>query len=234
MCDTNPAPFRRRPSLAILWMEKAFHPNNDLIIAVIVNLLGSLAFFGITGVIRPFPGWLPLATVAFLEVILILTYRLKMVSFNQALGYVVTVIQFSFVLVTVVNLIQKLPQHKEIVGEELLRSGALLWFANLLVFTIWYWRFDGGGPHLRDPECRHISFLFPQLLLDEDQRKELSQDKWRPGVVDYLFLAFNTSTALSPADTAVLGRGAKVTSMLQSALALAIVVVVIGRGVNAM
>ena len=57
---------------------------------------------------------------------------------------------------------------------------------------------------------------------------------WSPGFVDYLFLAFNTSTAFSPTDTAILGRRAKVLTMAQSVVSLAVVAVLIGRAVNAL
>jgi hypothetical protein len=144
-------------------------------------------------------------------------------------------VQVFFLLIAVGALIQGLPHHQDLRGEDLMFSGARLWFANVLLFSIWYWRFDGGGPHTRNQEeCEHLSFLFPQHQMTPGERREMRQQNWKPGVIDYLFLAFNTSTALSPSDTAVIGRTAKITTMIQATISLSIVVVVIGRSVNVM
>jgi uncharacterized membrane protein len=55
---------------------------------------------------------------------------------------------------------------------------------------------------------------------------------WAPRFVDYLFLAFNTSTALSPTDTALLSRQAKMGMMLQAVISLAIIVLLAANAVN--
>ena len=87
---------------------------------------------------------------------------------------------------------------------------------NVLVFALWYWNLDGGGPHQRDLRGHTDgAFLFPQMAMAPDAREQVGEEDWSPGFVDYLFLAFNTSTALSPADTAVLSRWAKCLSMLR-------------------
>ena len=49
---------------------------------------------------------------------------------------------------------------------------------------------------------------------------------------DYLFLAFNTSTAFSPTDVPVLSRWAKAMMMVQSCISLGTVVVLGARAVN--
>ena len=86
-----------------------------------------------------------------------------------------------------------------------------------------------GGPLMRDrPHALcDSSFLFPQML-----SKEEKDSNWKPNFVDYLFLAFNTSTAFSPTDTAVLSRWAKVGTMLQSLISLTIVALLAARAVN--
>lgn len=110
----------------------------------------------------------------------------------------------------------------------LLGDASLIWAMNVVAFAVWYWEIDGGGPANRRRD-RHASedFLFPQIARDGD----LARD-WSPGFVDYLFLAFNTSTAFSPTDTAILSRRAKVLTMAQSLVSLAVVAVLIGRAVN--
>lgn len=110
----------------------------------------------------------------------------------------------------------------------LLRDAALLWIANVVTFAVWYWEIDGGGPAQRRKEA-HTSddFLFPQM-----SQRDAADPRWSPGFTDYLFLAFNTSTAFSPTDTAVLSRRAKVLMMAQSLLSLLVVAVLAARAIN--
>lgn len=110
----------------------------------------------------------------------------------------------------------------------LLRDAALIWVTNVVTFAVWYWEIDGGGPDLRRMDAHESEdFVFPQMALGE--KRGLA---WAPGFVDYLFLAFNTSTAFSPTDTAVLSRRAKVLMMTQSLLSLVVVAVLAARAVN--
>ena len=105
---------------------------------------------------------------------------------------------------------------------------------NILVFACWYWRLDAGGPTQRDLQRSHTdgAFLFPQMTSDPDLRKEMGEDQWRPGFVDYLFLAFNTSTAFSPTDVPVLSRWAKTLMMIQASISLATIALLAARAVN--
>jgi hypothetical protein len=104
----------------------------------------------------------------------------------------------------------------------------------MLVFASWYWRLDGGGPNERDRRGIHTdgAFLFPQMMMDNELRKKMGEDRWSPGFIDYLFLAFNTSTAFSPTDVPVLSRWAKVMMMVQSAISLATLALLAARAVN--
>lgn len=109
----------------------------------------------------------------------------------------------------------------------LFRSAALIWMINLLVFALVYWELDGGGPGLRPPaDYPPTDFLFPQ------QTDPKLNAGWAPQFVDYLFLAFNTSTAFSPTDTMILSREAKGYMMAQATIAALTVALVIARGVN--
>jgi uncharacterized membrane protein len=112
----------------------------------------------------------------------------------------------------------------------LLRDAALLWAINVTTFAVWYWEIDGGGPEQRHREG-HVSgdFLFPQMNLGDKAART-----WSPGFLDYLFLAFNTSTAFSPTDTAFLSRRAKVLMMVQALLSLLILAVLVSRAINAL
>jgi len=127
-------------------------------------------------------------------------------------------------------LIIRLPEKFES-PVKLLRSATLLWFTNVLVFAIWYWRLDAGGPHHRERRRKHSAgaFFFPQMM---DGAPVENPANWSPRFVDYLFLAFNTSTAFSPTDTAVLSRWAKVLCMLQALISLSIVAILASRAVG--
>lgn len=124
-------------------------------------------------------------------------------------------------------LIQGLPGHKD-APRTLLHSAALLWIANILVFALWYWKLDAGGPVGREQPGATSGFLFPQMMRPREERDAT----WSLNFLDYLFLAFNTSTAFSPTDTAVMARWAKVMTMLQSLLSLAIIALLAARAVN--
>ena len=106
----------------------------------------------------------------------------------------------------------------------LLRAAALLWSFNILTFALWYWELDGGGPWKRHRSGHHAAdFLFPQ---------QAHGKRWAPHFLDYLFLAFTTATALSPADSNPLTKTAKVLMMIEAALSLTIIGLLVGRAVN--
>jgi hypothetical protein len=149
------------------------------------------------------------------------------------LGYAANSVVTLSVAISLGLLISRLPAHKERPGQ-LLRSAGALWICNILVFACWYWRLDAGGPHQRSLHRSHTdgAFLFPQMLLDPDLRKEMGEDQWNPGFVDYLFLAFNTSTAFSPTDVPVLSRWAKMLMMVQASISLATIALLAARAVN--
>ncbi len=131
----------------------------------------------------------------------------------------------------IVRLLTQPSSHHE--ATLILRAAVPLWLANVVVFGLWYWRLDAGGPHVR--ERSHAiahGFVFPQMTMDEELRNHLCQAHWRPMFLDYLFVAFNTSTAFSPTDTAVIGGWAKAMTMLQTLISLSLLVVVAARAVN--
>ena len=114
----------------------------------------------------------------------------------------------------------------------LLRSAAALWITNILVFASWYWRLDAGGPHARHMSVCHTKgdFLFPQMTLAPGTSQPFDP-AWTPGFVDYLFLAFNTSTAFLAHGFAGTCR-AKMAMMLQSSISLVTLALLAARAVN--
>ena len=109
----------------------------------------------------------------------------------------------------------------------LLRDATLLWVINVSTFAVWYWEIGGGPARRRAEEHRSEDFLFPQMNLTTEAARA-----WHPRFVDYFFLAFNTSTAFSPTDTAFLSRRAKVLMMVQPLLSLVILALLVGRAIN--
>lgn len=179
------------------------------------------------------PDWLVLAVVAALLIPTIWSRHMGFYKLNTVLGYVVTGVVTADMIFSLYLLLAALPSHKQ-APQDLLRSAAALWVTNILVFASWYWRLDAGGPRARELRGVHTdgAFLFPQMTLDLQAKKTMGEEAWRPNFVDYLFLAFNTSTAFSPTDSPVLSRWAKVLMMVQSLISFATVALLAARAVN--
>jgi hypothetical protein len=152
---------------------------------------------------------------------------------NRFFGFTVNAALTAGLVASVALLIEELPAHRESPTKLLLSAGSL-WVSNVLVFALWYWRLDAGGPHGRDARPGHPdgAFLFPQMTLEPRPGAETSARCWSPNFVDYLFLAFNTSTAFSPTDAPVLARWAKTLMMLQSLISLTVLALLAARAVN--
>jgi hypothetical protein len=181
--------------------------------------------------LTPGPSWLLMVAVIALLIPTIIAHRIGMARVNYATGLVISVMMTCAVGWSLSLLIMGLPSKKEAPGE-LLRAAAALWLCNIFVFATWYWRLDAGGPYKRDVVRFHTdgAFLFPQMTLPKGF-KAVKQG-WRPGFVDYLFLAFNTSTAFSPTDVPVLSRWAKCLMMLQSTISLGTLAILAARAIN--
>ena len=197
-------------------------------------IIALLAVGGIYTALPPFltlgPRWLLLAVVSVLLIPTVVSLRTGHYQLNRVLGYVVSAVITLALVVSLVLLIKALPTRAE-AAPELLRSAAALWLANILVFALWYWRLDGGGPLQRDRRGAHTegAFLFPQMT---EYSKTATEANWSPRFIDYLFIAFNMSTAFSPSDTPILSRWAKVLTMLQSAISLIIIALLASRAIG--
>ena len=179
------------------------------------------------------PRWLFPSVVLALLIPTVIAHHKGRHHLNTIFGFAVDGVLTLGLVVSVFLLIGALPARRE-APQQLLLSAASLWITNILVFALWYWRLDGGGPHERDKRAGHRTgeFLFPQMTLNEEALREAGQEDWSPNFVDYLFLAFNTSTAFSPTDVPVLARWAKILMMLQSLLSLLIIALLAARAVN--
>jgi uncharacterized membrane protein len=172
------------------------------------------------------PPWLLLAFNAAAVGLFALQRMRGRAPLHPQFGRIVAVVVTLAVAGSVVSLLVGLPGGGT-PAPRLLRDAALLWVTNVLTFTLWYWEIDGGGPRQRHAHpYRSTDFVFPQLV-GEDESVD-----WWPGFLDYLFLAFNTSTAFSPTDTLILSRRAKVIMMCQAVISLILTGVLIARAIN--
>ncbi len=113
-------------------------------------------------------------------------------------------------------------------ADTLLLTGAAIWATNMIIFAVWYWEFDRGGPGARAMMTKQYpDFVFPQMTDTTN-----SDPEWEPQFVDYLYLSFTNATAFSPTDVMPYARWAKLTMMAQSAVSLIVVVLVVARAVN--
>jgi hypothetical protein len=130
-------------------------------------------------------------------------------------------------LISLVLLAHFLLQGSKAGGEPLLFAGGGLWVTNILIFGIWFWELDRGGPGRR----LHVGrgppdFLFPQMT-----QPKLAAG-WHPGFVDYLYTSYTNAAAFSPTDTLPLTAMAKLLMAVQSFIALVTLVLVVTRAVN--
>ncbi|HLV93731.1 MAG TPA: hypothetical protein VKS44_00955 [Candidatus Acidoferrales bacterium] len=195
--------------------------------AFIAMLAVACLFWALPPQLSVGPSWLLLATIFVLLIPMVVTHYGGYYRVTRILAFVANGLITGAMIASLAFLIRSLPRHSE-PPSTLLRSAVALWITNVLVFALWYWKVDAGGPTVRDRTRGKLksSFLFPQMMgptLDPN---------WSPQFVDYLFLAFNTSTAFSPTDTGILTRGAKLAMMLQSLISLTIIALLAARAVN--
>jgi hypothetical protein len=115
-----------------------------------------------------------------------------------------------------------------VAGRQLLLAGAQIWLTNVIVFGLWYWELDGGGPpaRLRDPSAPR-DFAFVQMT-----DPEVAKPGWRPHFSDYFYVSFTNSTAFSPTDTLPLSTTAKLLMVGESAISMLTLLLVAARAVN--
>lgn len=173
------------------------------------------------------PGWMPLA----LEIVLLsplvfsaLTRRKLHHMATRIITLIILGLVTAMLASGVALLIITLPGNTH--AESLLQAAALLWATNVLVFSLWYWEIDGGGPlkrHLSGHKATDL--MFPQQV-------DGNTSGWVPLFFDYLFVAFTGATALSPADTYPLTQRAKILMIIEALISVSIIILLAGRAVN--
>jgi uncharacterized membrane protein len=113
-------------------------------------------------------------------------------------------------------------------GRALIVAGVLIWITNLLIFALWYWEMDRGGPGKRATGTdAPPDFLFPQMSDDRIEPRG-----WRPRFIDYLYVSLTNNTAFSPTDTMPLTPMAKSVMGVQSVVSLLTIGLIVSRAVN--
>jgi uncharacterized membrane protein len=113
-------------------------------------------------------------------------------------------------------------------GRQLIVSGVLIWLTNFLIFGLWYWEMDRGGPGKRTAgHDGPPDFLFPQMNDDAIQPRG-----WRPKFIDYLYVSLTNATAFSPTDTMPLSGTAKSVMGAQALVSVVTIGLIVSRAVN--
>jgi uncharacterized membrane protein len=129
---------------------------------------------------------------------------------------------------SIIRLIDQLLNGQVKDAKSLLITGGSIWLTNVVVFALWYWEFDRGGPGARAAASKQIpDFMFPQM-----SDPNLAAPHWATSFFDYLYISFTNSSAFSPTDVLPLTRWAKALMLVQSVTSLIVVALVVARAVN--
>lgn len=145
---------------------------------------------------------------------------------RMALG--ITAVVSAANIYSLATLTHLLLHHNVTRGRELITSGVLIWLTNFVIFALWYWEIDRGGPGRRAAGRDGApDFLFPQMA--DDRIEPLS---WRPKFIDYLYVSLTNATAFSPTDTMPLTATAKSVMGVQALVSLVTIGLIVSRAVN--
>lgn len=127
-----------------------------------------------------------------------------------------------------VQVTRHLLQSGQVNGRELILTAVNIYITNIIIFGLWYWEMDGGGPGQRLLAAKHEQdFLFPQ-----NQHEDYKHPHWQPTFIDYLYVSSTNAMAFSPTDTMPLSRRAKILMLAQATLSLISIALVAARAVN--
>ena len=132
-------------------------------------------------------------------------------------------------ITSLVQLIHAVVYHaKSVTGPELLFSSIAIWLTNVIVFSLWFYELDRGGPDDRlSPDHGKPDFLFPQMATPG-----CTHEHWAPTYFDYLYVSFTNATAFSPTDTMPLTRSCKALMIVESLVSLLTISIVASRAIN--
>lgn len=192
---------------------------------------GLVLYLSLPSAYAPGPRWLPPLLIGLLVVPMVIANPVRLVRHSggwRAVSIAAVAILTVFNIVSVAALVHGLLNHEKVDGRTLILSAIEIWLTNVLVFGIWYWELDAGGPIAR----RERQGAFPDFLFIQQANPGWAPPEWVPRFVDYLYTSFTNSTAFSPTDTMPLSPAAKMLMLGQASVALVTVAVVAARAVN--
>jgi hypothetical protein len=203
--------------------------------ALIATVIALILYVTLPGHLYYGPVWLMPAVEAALAIALLAAHRLEDEGHQWQRGMLLGLLavmnagNIGSLLLLVHNLVSAAPiQGHPITALNLMEWSAQIWLTNVIIFGLWYWEFDRGGPidrllrHERPPD-----FLFPQL-----GNPDAATPHWMPTFFDYLYTSFTNAAAFSPTDTLPLTHWAKALFMVQSLISVTLTVLVISRIAN--
>jgi len=129
---------------------------------------------------------------------------------------------------SMVLLVQRLLNTSVSQGRALIYSAVSVWLTNIIIYGIWFWEIDRGGPTRRAAGLKIVYDLqFPQL-----ENPQLAPVDWEPKFTDYLYTSFANGTSFAPADAMPLSRRMKILFVTESMVSFITVAVVAARAVN--
>ena len=205
--------------------------------AAVLVVISFALYWLLPGHFRPVPAMVMIVLVVILIALLLVfvpSRHAAVARWQRALVmFVIAAITISNAY-DLVRLIEALlSKNQPMTGRELILSAAVIWLSNVIVFGLWYWELDSGGPHARaavrdDPGLSRLpDFQFPQL-----ENPRLAPAHWRPQLLDYVYFSFTNGSAFSPTDVMPLTHWAKVLMAIQSGSSFLLIVLVTARAVN--
>jgi uncharacterized membrane protein len=131
-------------------------------------------------------------------------------------------------VMSVILLIERLFYSAVVPGRGLLYSAASIWATNVIVFGLWFWELDRGGPHIRvGRDARPPDLLFPQMTMTREAPTD-----WHPRFLDYLYTSLANGTSFAPADAMPLTPSMKSLFALESLISFVTIAIIAGEAVN--
>ncbi|TRZ86161.1 MAG: hypothetical protein D4R83_05110 [Streptomycetaceae bacterium] len=199
-------------------------------ISIIVLLVITLQYVLPVSLSLPFQGYICILEAVLLGAVFIINPRRisQHIPTTRTLGLLLVVVMSLSNTGSAVKLIDAIITRGVTDAKSLFLSGGSIWLTNVVVFALWFWELDRGGPGKRAQATHpYPDFIFPQMSDPRYAPKE-----WHPKFFDYLYTSFTNASAFSPTDVMPLTRWAKLLMLFQSMTALLIVGLVIARAVN--
>src|ERR1700691_1970784 len=120
--------------------------------AVVAMLAAGGVYLALPEPLSMGPSWLLLLVVVLMLIPILVSYRYGRYKATRILTLGANAVITIAMITSLVLLVKGIPEHLE-TPKALLRSASALWITNVLVFALWYWKLDAGGPTER--ERRH-------------------------------------------------------------------------------